>query len=103
MAAILHRDTAQCVLTAVWTCIRCLWPYLPTTALHSLAPHKMQRQMLCIPMVLGCLLHALKDPCQRPTDLPPQDFYDYKVQGSEGFSKQRLFEIMDGLEARSIS
>jgi hypothetical protein len=33
---------------------------------------------------------------------PAQDFYDYKVQGSEGFSKQRLFEILDGLEVRSI-
>lgn len=27
-----------------------------------------------------------------------EDFYDYKVQGAEGFSKTRLFEIMDGLE-----
>lgn len=30
-----------------------------------------------------------------------QDFYDYKVQGAEGFSKRRLFEILDDLEVRS--
>ena len=29
------------------------------------------------------------------------DFYDYKVQAAEGFGKQRLFEILDGLEART--
>lgn len=30
-----------------------------------------------------------------------EDFYDYKVTSSEGFSKRRLFEIMDGLEKQS--
>ena len=29
------------------------------------------------------------------------DFYDYKVQAAEGFDKKRLFEILDGLEART--
>jgi len=29
------------------------------------------------------------------------DFYDYKVQAAEGFGKDRLFEILDGLEART--
>ena len=61
--------------------------------------------MLCVPTLLLCLLHAFEDPCLSSTDVLvslAQDFYDYKVQGSEGFSKQRLFEIMDGLEVRSI-
>eukprot|EP00877_Chromochloris_zofingiensis_P006150 jgi/Chrzof1/1789/Cz10g21060.t1 len=30
-----------------------------------------------------------------------QDFYDYKVTAAEGFGKDRLFEIMDGLEQRT--
>jgi len=30
-----------------------------------------------------------------------EDFYDMKVQQAEGFSKQRLFEIMDGLEQQT--
>jgi hypothetical protein len=30
-----------------------------------------------------------------------QDFYDYKVTLAEGFSKKRLFEILDGLEAQT--
>ena len=30
-----------------------------------------------------------------------EDYYDMKVQQAEGFSKRRLFEIMDGLEEQT--
>ena len=29
-----------------------------------------------------------------------RDYYDYKTQAAEGFSKRKLFEIMDGLEVQ---
>jgi oligoendopeptidase F len=42
---------------------------------------------------------ALRNRLARALGYP--DFYDYKVQAAEGFDKKRLFEILDGLEART--